>query len=480
MTGFRTVWAVAWAVAWAVGFAIAGQRLQAQRPPRSREPFPAHAAGFGPPAGGGLFHCRWAEDWSEARTRGTAPPGKAMPLAHGVSLTVSAESRARVNRYTNARLRAGDDATEGLWRGVLGADLRFGEHVRVYGEFASGSIRGGLDEPAPNFANDLAVSQAFVDVRGNPGGLLVGAMLGRQEFADGPRQLLSLSDGPNLHRTWNGVRGYVHGERARVSAFALWATHLGADGFDESVDEGQRLHGVTGSIVLAGGERGAGTFVEPFWLHSRVPDVRVHGRLHDDRRDTLGVRLFGRAGRFGFDATAAQQLGSHGDRAVAAWGAFSRQDVLLADVPWQPRATLRVDVASGGGPHGGVHTFQPLHASSNYVSEGRLLALANLVLVGAGVTMAPTADSRLSAEWAVARRFASDDAVHGGGLRAYPGTASVGGAEIGWLLRVEGRWNGPANLVVACGYERLVAGEVLGRAGLPGADYAFASVTIRY
>lgn len=463
-----------------LGVVIAGSLLVTGLLAQDRDPFPAHAAGWGPMVNETTFFSRWAENWSSTRARGEAPFGKAVELADDVSLTLSAESRLRANRHTNARLRNGDDFTEGLWRGVLGADLHVGEQLRFYGELASGRI-DGPGASSPNLDNDVAVSQAFLDVRSRRDGLLVGAMLGRQEFADGPRQLVSLSDGPNLHRTWNGVRGYLHGDSARVSAFALWATRLGDDGFDERIDDDERLQGVTSSVVLARSERGASTFVEPFWLHSEVPDVRLFDEVHGDRRDTLGARLHGRAGRIGFDETFAYQAGGFGGRVVDAWGVFAGQDLLLTDASARPRATLRIDVASGGGSGGGaVHTFHPLYASSSYLGEGRLLSLANLVLVSPGLSFTPLADVKLSAEYGFAWRFADDDAVYGGGLRAYPGTATARGDEIGRLLRVEGRWNGPANVVVALGYERLEAADVLEHAGLPGADYAFVSVTVRY
>ncbi|MBL8749417.1 MAG: alginate export family protein [Planctomycetes bacterium] len=464
-----------------VGSAVFEPGLVAQTAARVPGPFPAQAAGWGPPAGGGLQYARWAEDWSAAREQGAAPPGKAMPLGGDTSLTLSGESRLRANHYTNARLVDGDEYTEGLWRGVLGADLHFGDHVRFYGELAHGDVAGGPDDPAPNIANDVAANQAFVDVRSDLGGSLVGAMVGRQEFADGPRQLLGLGDGANLHRTWNGVRGYLHGENARVGVFALWATRFGSGGFDEHIDGDERLYGASGSIVLARGDRGATTFMEPFWLSSRVPDVRLHDEVRDDRRDTPGVRLWGKDGRVGFDTTVAYQVGRRGDRGVDAWGVFAIHDVLLTEGSCRPQATLRVDVATGGGSGGGaVHTFHPLYTSSSYLGEGRLLSLSNLLLVSPGFAIAPTADTKLSIEYGFAWRFANDDAVYGGGLRAYPGTAAARGDEIGRMLRVEGRWNAPKNVVFAFGYERLETGDVLDRAGLPAADYAFVSVTVRY
>jgi len=89
---------------------------------------------------------------------------------------------------------------------VLGADLRLSPILRFYGELGTGQVDGRRDAAKANFQNDLSLQQLFLDARGYAGSTLVGAMLGRQEFFDGPRQLISVSDGPNLHRSWNGVR----------------------------------------------------------------------------------------------------------------------------------------------------------------------------------------------------------------------------------------------------------------------------------
>lgn len=118
--------------------------------------------------------------------------------------------------------------------------------------------------------------------------------------------------------------------------------------------------------------------------------------------------------------------------------------------------------------------------SSNYLGEGRLLSLANLVRVAPGLSIAPTPRTRLSLEYGWAWRFASDDAVYGLGLRAYPATNAVSENEIGRLLRIEGRWSADHGLSVALGFEHLQPAEGLASAGLASGSFAFASLTFRH
>lgn len=211
--------------------------------PTPADPYPLSAAGWGPEVGNGLLSSRWAEDWTGMRAAGHAPPFKAKPFGSGASLTLSAEARLRYDIYDNAQLAFGNDYQQGLFRGVFGADLRFSPSFRVYGEVATGQVEGRRSAATANFQNAASLQQLFVDARGYVGSTLVGAMIGRQEFADGPRQLISLSDGPNLHRTWNGVRFYTHGQALRVGAFDLRATRLGRGFFDEEINHAERLRG---------------------------------------------------------------------------------------------------------------------------------------------------------------------------------------------------------------------------------------------
>lgn len=174
--------------------------------PAPSAPYPLLSAGWGPEVGNGLFASRWAEDWTGMRDANNAQPLKAMPLGGEASLTLNVEARLRFDAFDNGQLTRGNDYEQALFRGILGADLRFNPTLRVYGEIGTGQIEGRRSIAAANFQNDASLQQLFVDTRGNVGSMLVGAMLGRQKFADGPRQLISLSDGPNIHRTWNNSR----------------------------------------------------------------------------------------------------------------------------------------------------------------------------------------------------------------------------------------------------------------------------------
>lgn len=423
--------------------------------------YPQAAAGWGPSLGEGRMASRWAEP---------PPPGE--------NLALRAELRLRQAAWRDTPVKGSTD--QGQLRAVFGADWRPLPALRFYGELAGGAVTRNADAAPANFRNALSVQQLFVELRHPVGTALAGVMAGRQEFADGPRQLLSLGDGTNLHRSWNGLRAYVHGERWRLGAFDLRATRLESGALDDGIDPRETLRGLNAGFVVGG--RGA-VFVEPFWLRSTQPAYRVAGMPGRDERNSAGLRAWGSRGAWKFDTTLVHQTGrTAGGRDVDAWGFFAVHSLALSDGGWQPRLTARLDLASGGGAWGSgtVRTFHPLYASSSYVSEGQLLALANVAIVAPGVAFSPTPRTTVSGEFGHVRRLASDDALYATATRAYGGTQHAAGRHVGELLRVAGTWRPGARLQLRLALEHLHAGGVLRRAGHGSASAAFLDLTWRY
>jgi hypothetical protein len=449
--------------------------------PTPADPYPVNAAGWGGEEGHGLYSSRWVEDWTGVRTAGRAPRLKAWPLGSGASLTLSAESRLRMAGLDNAQLTPGNDYEQGTFRGILGGDLRFNPHLRAFAEIGAGHVAGRRAAASANNENDGSLQQAFLEARGYLGSTLAGVMLGRQEFADGPRQIISLGNGPNLHRTWNGARFFAHDRRFRVGGFAFRLTRTDRGFFDETINRGERLEGLNGSFSLLAG-RGTAAYLDPFWYHSEKPDFRLGGRTGLDNRDTLGVRAWGRRADFRFDWTLARQTGRYVGREIDAWGAFLVQSLTLPNVRWTPRLGLRVDAASGGGTFGPGTTraFHPLYASTGYLGEGSFLSLSNLLLLAPNVSLALRDGLSFDLEYDFAWRLREDDAVYAGQMRTYAGTPGVPGREIGGLLRAGTDWEATRFLTLSFSVERLFAGTVLQRARLPSGTYMNVTAVFRY
>jgi hypothetical protein len=449
--------------------------------PTPSDPYPLSAAGWGPMPGQGYFVSRWAEDWTGMRAAGHEVPLKAMPLGGDASLTLNTEARLRYDAYDNRQLKRGQDYQQTLFRGILGADLRFNQNVRVYGELGTAQVEGRRSTMPPNFQNDASLQQLFVDARGYLGSTLVGAMIGRQEFADGPRQLISLSNGPNLHRTWNGLRFYVHDQRYRVGGFTLRATKLGHDAFDETIDKGEKIQGLNASFLVSP-EGAPNVHLDPFWIRSENPTFRYGGQVGPDDRHTFGLRFWGRQDSIRFDWTLAHQRGTFRDRDIDAWGLFAVQSYPITAEGWKPDLMLRLDIASGGGAYGDgkIRGFHQLYAAGNYIGEGHFLSLSNILIVSPGISLSPAPRLKLLMEYEYARRLQESDAVYAGNMRAYQGTESLEGQEIGGLFRVIHTWAVTDAFTLFLNYEHFAVGDILKRSNLPSSSYGQVGATYRY
>lgn len=442
------------------------------------EPYPHAAAGWGPEIRSGIFLSRWVESWPQ-KDLCSAPPLKAIPLAGDALLTLNTEARLRMETYRSENQMAKTDDRV-LLRGIVGADLRLNRYFRIYSEIGTGQV-SQQDNPTANLQNQTTLQQIFADTRWTIGSSLIGTMLGRQEFTDGPRQLISLSDGPNIHKTWNGARIYFQDSHFRLGAIEFRSTQLERGAFDEKINYSEKLRGLNGSFIIDPEARRI-VYVDPFWFHSENPKFRVAGRLGLDRRHTMGFRTWSNAGPLRFDWTAAFQTGNFDNRRVNAWALFAVQSLQLSDENWKPRATLRVDLASGGGTFGKgtIRSFNHLYASSNYLGEGQFLSLSNLFLVSPSLTFSPSKDIDLQAEFGSAMRLKNSDAAYAGGMRAYPETQNAGGYEIGQLYRFIATYWIERNFSAFTNLERFQSGKVLRHAGVSSRTYGNVGLSYRY
>jgi hypothetical protein len=437
---------------------------------------------------------RWAEDWSKRRAAGTAPPLKAMPLfgLDDITLTISGEMRLRAEMYDNGGLVHHDNYHNVELRAIVGADLHVGDHFRFYGEFGHATVWGQGDPYtviykgttiSAGYQNDIAVQQAFGEARTMIGDkVLVGVMAGRMEFADGPKQLISVSNGNSLHRTFNGFRTYLQTDRFRLSVFRGYVTLLGVGGFDEHVNHGEELTAANGSFSVVPFSKSSSLFVDPMWFHTfNLKDPGATSGI--GHRDTYGARVWGRRGPWVFDWMAFRQTGDHLGRDVSAWAATFDTSYQLTPQGWKPRIGLRVDLSSGGDSYaktGTIHAFSPVYQSSSYLGEGKLLGDSNLMLISPTVSFTPLKPVKVSMEYDLVRRMSENDAFYASGLKPYAGTQNAKGYSVGTYGRVNVDWSVTRNIGLELEGETLQAGHVLHSAGYGSAKYLLLGVDIKY
>jgi hypothetical protein len=239
----------------------------------------------------------------------------------------------------------------------------------------------------------FALQNAFAEVvPWRRGAQRLVARVGRQELRFGAERLVSPSDWTNPRRTFDGATLGVELTRARATAF--WTRPVIVEEHDGNEHHGgDSFYGVYATAkqlpLLAGG----GPSLDLYWLGVNRDDRAVNGTTGNERRHTIGTRVWGTLGATGFDAEleAAIQLGELGEKSLRAGMLSAELGYRRPDWWSAPRFQLGADWASGDDePGGSVQTFDPLFPLGHrYLGEIDVQGRSNVVALSGGVTLRP-------------------------------------------------------------------------------------------
>ena len=441
------------------------------------------------PQPGGFYVSRWAEDWSylkdPAKSDDLFDPLKFIPLTadQSVYLTLSGDARFGFYSYSHPALSAkGSSVDAQLLRATVAADLTVGPNLRFYVQLASADVGGsGYNSILAYSRSTLFVQQAFVEIKGDLAGAKVGTMIGRQEFTDGPIQLVSTRDVPNLHYEFNGARVYANWTNFRLDVFDLYSTQFEPGVFDTYPLWGQRLSGVNASFVLPH-VFGTKLFFDPF-LFNYYNNAKTWGTVTGtDDIDAYGGRLWGEIGRANVDWVFERQTGTFTNRNVDAFAVYTNQSYLLDDDAYQPRIGFHADVASGGGAYGKgtIHDVDYLFGQATYFSDGLLVVGQNIIDVSPNISFRPIKPMTLSFESEFLWRYADDDSIYPSSKVPYANLQNVRGSYVGDLLRFKGNWTFNRHISVGVALEYLDQSAAMTAAHLDNTFFTGSYLTLRF
>ena len=449
--------------------------------------FPPEAIGFGARLGPRYAVSRWAEDWSflrdTAKRKDPFDLLKFIPLDEDGStyLTLSGQERLRVETSGNPGLRDVRLQDRELIRTFVGADLHIGEHVRFYGELASGQ-QFGRAPMNPNERNDLYVQQLFGEVRGRVAGADAGVIFGRQHFLDGPIQLVSTRENNNIHTTLQGVRAYANWKRVRVDLFDLRFVDLGLDAFDDNVSDSTHFRGGLVSMVLTPEAARRPLFLDAFFYNSTDDNRRWGVRTGHEERNYYGLRAHGTLGPASIDWTGTYQSGNYETRQLRGWSVYLNQSISLSSKGWRPAVGVHFDAGSGGGAFGNgtLHNADFLFGVNPYLNDSTAFGFINLMDVSPTLTFTPAPKVTVRTEYDFLRRLNQNDAVYSGTKAAYAGTQFVAGHDVGQQARLRIAWAVNPHITLAATLEHVLAGDVLREAGFHDSTYTASQIVFKF
>lgn len=424
-----------------------------------------------------IKNLRYGEDWralcDPARRAEPIDQLKCVDLSGATTLTLGGEWRERFEYVRNPAFALedrGDDQVL-LQRLMLHADLRAGLHLRAFvqlGDFRATTRRFGN---GPTDRNAFDLTQGFVDL--SAGGVTLRG--GRQEIDFGSGRLVSIREGPNVRRAFDGVRGFWQGRGWRVDALFVQPIATGPAAFDDATDGSQSFWGVYATTP----DIGAGK-LELYYLGLRRARARFAIGAAREIRQSFGMRWFGQHGPVDWDIEGVVQTGNFGADRIAAWTVASNVGVSV-NAPLAPRLGLKADIASGDAQPGDrrLGTFNALYPKLPYFTEANIVAPANLMDLQPGVTIAPAKTLELAASVDLLWKHRRADAFYTTPLTPILATRN-GGRWIGWQASLSADWQATRNLALRAAYVRFTPGGGIRDAGGQPGDFVMTSAAFKF
>jgi len=345
---------------------------------------------------------RYEEDYSYLRDPSNRSGAwweilKFIPLSESreVYLTLGNEARLRYELLQNDNFGDGPQDEDGYlwWRMLPLADLHAGENFRVFGQFISALASDREPSRREIDENRLDLLQGFVDIRFPLQELERHITLrgGRQMLGYGSERLISNRYGPNVLQTFEGLKAYAELCPWRADAFWVRPVKNELGVFDDRFDHKQALW----SLYLTRHFNTRESGVDAYYIGYEEENGTFNQGTGNERRHTVGTRIFGTRSKWDWNTEAFYQFGSFGEGDIRAWSVGSDTGYTFSELRWSPRLSLRANIISGDDDpaDADLETFNALFPKGKYFGEIGLLGPYNLI------NLHPSLEFNISERW---------------------------------------------------------------------------------
>jgi hypothetical protein len=426
---------------------------------------------------------------SASSASSTAVPSQAASIKHislasdgSVYLSLGGELRERFEYYSEPffGLRGVEADRYLLHRLLLNADLHAGNYLRFFVEFGD-HLEVGKEAPlSPTDIDEFDVQQAFADLT-----LLFDASgkvmlrIGRQEINLGSGRLVSVREGSNVRRSFDGARVTLTAGAATFDAFAVRTVNLKVGALNDDPNRNEGFWGLYGVIPVSVFPDG---HADLYYLGLQRDGAVFQQGTADELRHSFGTRLWGKPGAWDYNYEALVQTGSFGSAQILAWTVATDTGCTAASAPFKPRVGLKADIASGDGNPSDdrLTTFNALFPKQPYFSEASVIAPANIIDIHPSIALQLPHSVTFTTDVDFFWKQRVEDAVY-----APPGRPLVPAGQsearyVGTQVNAELEWQINRNTSVALYYSHLFAGSAVTAAGGRDIDFVGSWVKCRF
>jgi len=427
----------------------------------------------------GFKSLRYDEDYSflsdPARRTDWWDPIKYIPVAQGRAgfLSLGGDLRERFETYRNEFFRTKSSADNAylLQRYLVHADYHPVEPLRIFAQLQSSLEDGRTAPPRPTDRDDVDVHQLFFDTAVKLGTeRRLTLRVGRQEMSYGSERLVSVREGTNNRRAFDAVRVLFRQAAVSVDAFLASPVEVDHGAFDDDIVQDLLFWGGYATAPFPWWE---GLSVDVYYLGLDNPQAVFSQGGGHEKRHTLGVRLFGRLGRWDINHEAMYQFGSFGSADISAWSLATDHGYTIDSLWGKPRLGLKAAIASGddNADKSDLQTLNPLFPRGNYFTEASLLGPQNFFDTHPCLRLQPSEAWLIDLGGDFYWRESRDDGIYTpGGSVIYQGNPDFG-RFVGTDLSVMTSWQATAHLNLSAAYTHFFAGRFIHQNDGKDVDY---------
>ena len=310
-----------------------------------------------------------------------------------------------------------------LQRYMFHTDLHFNDTFRLFAELKSGLEIGRRGGPRPVDQDDLDTNQLFLEVSSRPPSEKEPSALtlrvGRQELSFGAERLVAVREGPNVRVGFDGVFGIARFDGWRVDAFTSRPVQTKTRTFDDGTDYSQLLWGVYATGPLSA-KHPKNTQIDLYYLGQERRGAVYDQGVANERRHTLGFRIWGKSAPFDYDFEPNYQLGTFGSGDIAAWGVAANVGYAIPHDRYATHFGLAIGINSGdSSPKGSnLNTYSPPAPSGRYFGQIPSLGPQNVQGFSPSVRLQPVPNLTLTASEYFFWRQSLNDGIYG--LNGFP------------------------------------------------------------
>lgn len=349
---------------------------------------------------------------------------------------------------------------------VLSSNFRIFTEISVNFADAKNSNTGPFDRDKPD------LSQGFLQFNYDQFAM----RLGRQEMSLGSSRLVSLRNGPNIRLSFDGVLFERSDDQFNLKTFYLHPVEPRDGSFNNQGSDSETLWGIytTTRFDL--------TNMDLYYLGLERESLISTLPSADEKRHSLGARLFGLKDSVDWNVEIVYQTGDMAEYDIEAWTLASIVGYRFSDLPGSPRIALGTSVASGDRDPDdrSINTFNPLFPNYGYFEEAGVLSPQNFYNIEPEISFNVTPQFSIAFDWNFFWRLEKTDAVYVAGLRPLADTATVDGRRVTNVPSLSLDYQVNKHLRFDISYSHFFADEVIKNAGGKDINYFKAQMDITF